>query len=85
MGEAAPRLAKLSSTTFDAQLLVSGAVARDNPRMYFEIQHLNDFGIDPLDALCESAARIREVVASGDEAAFVELMQKGREYLAARK
>ena len=84
-GEAAPRLAKLSSTTFDAQLLVSGAVARDNPRMYFEIQHLNDFGIDPLDALCESAARIREVVASGDEAAFVDLMQKGREYLAARK
>ena len=84
-GEAAPRLAKLSSTTFDAQLLVSGAVARDNPHMYFEIQHLNDFGIDPLDALCESAARIREVVASGDEAAFVDLMQKGREYLAARK
>jgi chorismate mutase/prephenate dehydrogenase len=84
-GEAAPRLAKLSSTTFDAQLLVSGAVARDNPRMYFEIQHLNDFGIDPLDALCESAARIREVVASGNEAAFIDLMQKGREYLAARK
>ena len=53
--------------------------------MYFEIQHLNDFGIDPLDALCESAARIREVVASGDEAAFVDLMHKGREYLAARK
>ena len=32
-GEAAPKLARLSSTTFDAQLLVSGAVARDNPRM----------------------------------------------------
>jgi chorismate mutase/prephenate dehydrogenase len=84
-GEAAPKLARMSSTTFDAQLLVSAAVAHDNPRMYFEIQHLNDFGIDPLDALCESAARIREVVASGNEEAFVELMQKGREYLAARK
>jgi chorismate mutase/prephenate dehydrogenase len=84
-GEAAPRLAQLSSTTFDAQLLVSGAVAGDNPHMYFEIQHLNDFGIDPLDALCESAARIREVVEKGDEAAFVDLMEKGRAYLAARK
>lgn len=84
-GEAAPKLAKLSSTTFDAQLLVSGAVAHDNPRMYFEIQNLNDFGMDPLDALCDSAARIRELVASGDEAGFVELMLKGRDYLATRK
>lgn len=84
-GEAAPKLARLSSTTFDAQLLVSGAVARDNPRMYFEIQNLNDFGMEPLDALCDSAAKIREVVASGDEDGFVKLMQKGREYLATRK
>jgi len=84
-GEAAPKLAQLSSTTFDAQLLVSSAVARDNPRMYFEIQHLNDFGLSPLDALCESAARIRELVATGDEAGFVDLMQKGRDYLATRR
>jgi chorismate mutase/prephenate dehydrogenase len=84
-GEAAPKLAKLSSTTFDAQLLVSGAVAHDNPRMYFEIQHLNDFGLGPLDALCDSAARIRELVASGDEKGFVDLMEKGRDYLAMRR
>lgn len=84
-GEAAPKLARLSSTTFDAQLLVSAAVAQDNPRMYFEIQHLNKFGLDPLDALYESVARIREVVADGDEDAFVELMQNGREYLATRR
>lgn len=84
-GEGAPRLAQLSSTTFDAQLLVSSAVAHDNPRMYFEIQNLNDFGMDPLDALCDSAARIRDLVASGDEDGFVELMHKGREYLAKRR
>jgi chorismate mutase/prephenate dehydrogenase len=84
-GEAAPKLAKLSSTTFDAQLLVSGAVAHDNPRMYFEIQRLNEFGREPLDALCESSARVRELVASGDEEGFVELMMKGREYLATRR
>ncbi len=83
-GEAAPKLANLSSTTFDAQLLVSGAVAHDNPHMYFEIQHLNDFGLNPLDALCDSAARIRDLVASGDEAGFVDLMQKGRDYLETR-
>jgi len=84
-GEAAPRLAKLSSTTFDSQLLVSAAVAGDNPRLYFEIQRLNDYGLDPLDALCESASRLRRVVADGDEDAFVELMQNGRRYLEARR
>lgn len=84
-GEAAPKLAKLSSTTFDAQLLVSAAVARDNPRLYFEIQHLNKFGLDPLNALCESMMRIRDLVASGDEDGFVDLMGKGREYLATRR
>jgi chorismate mutase/prephenate dehydrogenase len=84
-GEAAPKLARLSSTTFDAQLLVSGAVAHDNPHMYFEIQSQNDYGLDPLDALCESAGRIRELVASGDEQGFVDLMERGREYLATRR
>jgi chorismate mutase/prephenate dehydrogenase len=83
-GEAAPKLAKMSSTTFDSQLLVSAAVAQDNPRLYFEIQNLNKFGLGPLDALCDAARRIRETVADGDERAFVELMEKGRDYLALR-
>ena len=83
-GEAAPRLARMSSTTFDSQLLVSAAVARDNPHLYFEIQNLNKFGLGPLDALCDAAKRIRETVADGDEAAFVELMERGRDYLAMR-
>ncbi len=84
-GEAAPKLARMSSTTFDAQLLVSAVVARDNPNLYFEIQHLNQFGLGPLDALCEAAGRIRQVVADGDEDAFVRMMEQGREYLANRR
>jgi chorismate mutase/prephenate dehydrogenase len=84
-GEAAPKLARLSSTTFDAQLLVSAAVAQDNPHLYFEIQNLNKFGMDALDALCESVTRIRSLVAGGDEPGFVQLMEKGREYLATRR
>lgn len=83
-GEAAPRLALMSSTTFDSQLLVSAAVAQDNPHLYFEIQNLNKFGLGPLDALCEASRRIREAVAGGDEDGFVELMEKGRDYLALR-
>lgn len=83
-GEAAPRLAKMSSTTFDSQLLVSEAVAQDNPHLYFEIQHLNKFGLGPLDALAEAANRIRELVATGDEEGFVKLMDKGRDYFSMR-
>ena len=83
-GEAAPKLAKLSSTTFDSQLLVSEAVAQDNAHLYFEIQNLNKFGLGPLDALCDAARRIRETVADGDEQSFVDLMEKGRDYLAMR-
>ena len=80
-GEAAPKLATMSSTTFDAQLLVSAAVARDNPHLYFEIQKLNPHGLDPLRDLAKSIQRITEIVETGDEEAFVRLMQRGREYL----
>jgi len=83
-GEAAPKLAKMSSTTFDSQLLVAAGVAQDNPHLYFEIQNLNKFGLGPLDALCAATQRIREVVADGDEDGFVQLMQKGQDYLALR-
>ena len=83
-GEAAPKLAKMSSTTFDSQLLVSEAVAQDNPKMYFEIQHLNKFGVGPLEALSEAANRIRELVSTGDEQGFVDLMHKGRDYFSMR-
>lgn len=83
-GEAAPRLARMSSTTFDAQLLVSEAVAQDNPHLYFEIQNLNKFGMAPLDALTDAAGRIRDLVAKGDEQGFVDLMLSGRDYFAMR-
>ena len=43
-GEAAPRLAKLSSTTFDSQLDVASKVAQESPELYYEIQSLNDYG-----------------------------------------
>ena len=83
-GELVPRLARMSSTTFDAQLDVAGLVAHDNPHLYFEIQALNEYGNDALDALVAASERIRELVGSGDEAGFVALMRAGKDYLAAR-
>jgi chorismate mutase/prephenate dehydrogenase len=83
-GEAAPRLAGLSSTTFDAQLEVATAVAGESPQLYFEIQSLNEYGADSLDALARAVERLREVVRTRNETAFIDMMRMGREYLAGR-
>ena len=80
-GATAPRLAGLSSTTFDAQLAIAETVSRENPSLYFEIQSLNGYGPDALTAAIEALDRVRSIVKSGDEDAFVGLMEKGRAYL----
>jgi chorismate mutase/prephenate dehydrogenase len=84
-GEAVPHLARLSSTTFDRQLGVCAAVAQDNPKLYFEIQHLNAFGGESLRRLQEATDRIGRIVSEGDEEAFVGLMEQGRLYLSRRE
>jgi chorismate mutase/prephenate dehydrogenase len=83
-GEAAPRLAQLSSTTFDAQLDVATLVASESPELYFEIQNLNEYGADSLDALAKAVERLREVVRTRNETSFIDMMRRGREYLAGR-
>jgi chorismate mutase/prephenate dehydrogenase len=80
-GEAAPRLATLSSTTFDAQLGVAAKVARENPDLYFEIQTLNDYGTESLAALLYAVERLRSVVRAGDLEGFRGLMSRGHAYL----
>ncbi len=84
-GEAAPRLARMSSTTFDAQLDVATAVAQESPELYYEIQSLNDYGAESLEALAQAVERIRTAVLSQDHDAFVALMRRGREYLEDRR
>ncbi len=84
-GEAAPRLAKMSSTTFDAQLEVAARVAQESPELYFEIQSLNDYGAESLEALSRAVERVRAAVLSRDHDAFVELMSRGRDYLEDRR
>jgi chorismate mutase / prephenate dehydrogenase len=84
-GEAAPRLARMSSTTFDAQLDVAGRVAQDSPELYYEIQSLNDYGAESLEALSQAVERVRTAVLSQDHDTFVALMRRGRDYLEDRR
>ena len=84
-GEAAPRLAQLSSTTFDAQLDVAGNVAEESPDLYYEIQALNDYGAESLEALARAVERLRQAVLSRDQPAFKALMLQGLDYLKDRR
>ncbi len=84
-GEAAPRLAQLSSTTFDAQFDVAARVAQESPDLYFEIQALNDYGAESLEALAKAVERLRSAVLSRDRAGFTALMERGRDYLEDRR
>ncbi len=80
-GEAAPRLARLSSITFDAQLGVASMVAGESPALYFEIQALNEYGGESLAALAEAVGRLQALVKDQDAAGFARLMRRGQSYL----
>ena len=84
-GEAAPRLARMSSTTFDSQLDVATRVAQESPDLYFEIQALNDYGAESLEALAKAVERLRSSVLARDRDTFSLLMRQGRDYLEDRR
>ena len=84
-GEAAPELIKMSSTTFDAQFNIASKLSEENPRLYFEIQHLNEYGEEALAALENAVVRIIGMVRGGYEEDFVELMDSGRTYVHGRR
>lgn len=83
-GEAAPRLARMSSTTFDSQLEVAACVAGESPELYYEIQSLNEYGAESLEALRHSVEQLVGTVRTRDEGGFTALMRQGRTYLQGR-
>jgi chorismate mutase/prephenate dehydrogenase len=83
-GEAAPRLAKLSSTTFDSQLDVASRVAAESPELYFEIQSANDYGNESLLALQKAVESLVATVKTKNAQEFTALMTRGRAYLDVR-
>jgi chorismate mutase/prephenate dehydrogenase len=83
-GEQAEGLAKLSSSTFDAQMDVASRVAEENPYLYFEIQSLNTHSPRALVTLLNAVTQVAGRVLDGDEKGFVDLMAQGKAFLARR-
>ncbi|MEL7297979.1 MAG: prephenate dehydrogenase/arogenate dehydrogenase family protein, partial [Pseudomonadota bacterium] len=79
-GMDADSITQVSSPTFDAQLGMGRTVIAENPYLYYEIQRLNDYGLDALRALAAAVNRLETAVASDDEASFVSAMQNSRNF-----
>jgi chorismate mutase/prephenate dehydrogenase len=60
-------------------------VAEESPELYFEIQALNDYGAESLQALSQSVERLRAAVLTRDFPTFRRLMTEGLEYLQGRR
>ena len=83
-GEQVEALARLSSSTFDAQMEVARRVADENPYLYFEIQSLNTHSPRALMTLLNAVTQVAGRVLDGDEQGFVDLMAQGKAFLASR-
>ena len=79
-GHSFEELKAAASTTFDMQVSNSRRVARENPEMYYEIQHLNPHNIEALDALIEAMKEVRTAAKNKESEEFVHIMQKGKQY-----
>lgn len=73
-------LEPLASTTFQKQVAVSREVARENPRLYYEIQALNPHNQAVLDRFAQALDALRALVADEDADAFEAYMRAGREW-----
>lgn len=79
-GAAAKQLAKLSSTTFDAQLEVAAKVMAENPNLYYEIQSLNHHTTGTLNALSDTVQRLIQVIHQDNREGFVKIMNNAKNY-----
>lgn len=75
-------LNRVGSTTFHSQITTSATVVEDNPELYYLIQRLNPFTPRLYTTLTRELGAVTAAVLDGDQAAFVELMNAAKEWLA---
>lgn len=83
-GEEVPLLARISSSTFNAQLKVATQVVSENPHLYYEIQQGNVRTGEVHDKFLAVLDELSRAVREGDEQSFVDAMEVARLRLADR-
>jgi chorismate mutase/prephenate dehydrogenase len=73
-------LERVASTTFRKQVDVSREVARENARLYYEIQALNPENLPMLRRLEAAARELRETIEGKDKLGFVDRMHRAKAY-----
>ena len=71
---------KVASTTFSKLMDTNESVALEDPDLYYEIQHLNAYREEIMDAFDGSVEDVVSSALSDDPEGFRELMDKGRKY-----
>ncbi len=73
-------LGRVASTTFGKQNATALDVMRENPDLYFDIQHHNAASPELASRLREGLDEILEAIGSGDRERFHAIMAAGRDY-----
>jgi chorismate mutase/prephenate dehydrogenase len=74
-------LKSVASTTFLAQMVTAESVIKENPSLYYAIQRLNPFKADLYKNLKTTVESIADAVLQGNGRKFIDIMEKGREWL----
>lgn len=73
-------LARLASTTFLKEARTAVEVARENPRLYHEIQHLNDHSAALFAEVRGALAELEAAALDADPQRFIACMERGRAF-----
>jgi chorismate mutase/prephenate dehydrogenase len=79
-GHAFGALLDAASTTFLKQARTASEVARENPRLYYEIQHANAARERVFEVLAEAVETLRTATRQTDPQAFMRMIADGRDY-----
>ena len=74
-------LEAIGSVTFFSQMVTTSNVMKNNHDLYYSIQKLNPHGKELYECLIDTIERVTDLVLSGNETGFLEIMKRGKAWL----
>ena len=78
-------LESVASTTFRKNIDTNVSVALEDPVLYYDIQHLNAHRDEMWDLFSKAVEDLKKASLSDDPSAFIELMNRGRNYFSKKQ